>query len=207
MILFNGFLSAAVDSSGTGSSGFRDGLRSPAGIHLRGPAMRLILRRFQAVRGGLRPGVASQKIGPDASDMPRFARQHTKCTGRNREINGLAGCGEGFCGQPGTACPKNRLPHLFGECFRKAKRWAHAPRATPHPSRSRPPLDPDWTPGWILGSSRARNDLWILEGVEPGARPFGGRTFPSLWISYLPGANLSRSAMSHRKVYRATKTD
>ena len=85
MILFNGFLSAAVDSSGTGSSGFRDGLRSPAGIHLRGPAMRLILRRFQAVRGGLRPGVASQKSGPVASDVPRFARQHTNIARKEPE--------------------------------------------------------------------------------------------------------------------------
>lgn len=106
MILFDRFLAVAVDSTGTGSTSFRGGLRSPAGIHLRGPARRLILRRFPAVRGGLRPGVASQKISPDASDMPRFARQHTKCTGRNHEINGLAGSGESFYGQPVTACPK-----------------------------------------------------------------------------------------------------
>lgn len=118
MILFNGFLSAAVDSSGTGSSGFRDGLRSPAGIHLRGPAIRLILRRFQAVRGGLRPGVASQKIGPDASDMPRFAPQHTKCSGRNHKNNGLEASGESFSGQAVIICTEKTVSkHLAEKVF------------------------------------------------------------------------------------------
>jgi hypothetical protein len=38
----------------------------------------LLLRHYQAILGWIPTGVASQKIGPDASDMPRFARQHTK---------------------------------------------------------------------------------------------------------------------------------
>ena len=38
--------------------------------------------------------VASQKNRPAASEMPRFARQHTQCTERNRKINDLAEGGE-----------------------------------------------------------------------------------------------------------------
>ena len=77
MILFDRFLSAVVDSAGAGSSGFPTGLRGPAGIHLRGPSRVLILRIFQAFRGGLRTRVDSQKNRPDASEIARFAPQHT----------------------------------------------------------------------------------------------------------------------------------
>ena len=38
--------------------------------------------------------VASQKNRPAASEMPRFARQHTQRTERNRKINDLAESGE-----------------------------------------------------------------------------------------------------------------
>ena len=83
MILFDRFLSAVVDSAGAGSSGFPTGLRGPAGIHLRGPSRVLILRIFQAFRGGFRARVDSQKNRPDASEVARCAPQHTAAARRD----------------------------------------------------------------------------------------------------------------------------
>ena len=50
--------------------------------------------KFSGDPGWTPTKVASQKNRPAASEMPRFARQHTKCTERNRKINDLAESGE-----------------------------------------------------------------------------------------------------------------
>ncbi len=77
MILFDRFLSAVVDSTDAGSSGFPTGLRGPAGIHLQGLARGLILQRFQAIRGEFRTRVDSQKNRSDASEVARSAPPYT----------------------------------------------------------------------------------------------------------------------------------
>ncbi|MCC6008877.1 MAG: hypothetical protein JJU40_14550, partial [Rhodobacteraceae bacterium] len=41
--------------------------------------------------------------------MPRFARQHTRCTERNRKINDLADGGESFSGQPLGSCTRKTV--------------------------------------------------------------------------------------------------
>ena len=84
-----------------GWSGFRAGPRmwnprriSPAaGVRrypLRSPPAKcLFYRAISAVFGWLPEGVASQKSGPVASDVPRFARQHTFSARKEPENNGL----------------------------------------------------------------------------------------------------------------------
>jgi hypothetical protein len=49
----------------------------------------LLLRHYQAILGWIPTVVASQKIGSDAGDMPRFARQHTFRPEKEPENNGL----------------------------------------------------------------------------------------------------------------------
>jgi hypothetical protein len=58
--------------------------------------------------------VASQKIRPDAGDVASFAPQHTKCSGRNRKNNGLAGCGESFSGQAVTVRTEKTVVSRLG---------------------------------------------------------------------------------------------
>lgn len=109
------------------------GLRGPAGIHLRGPARGLILRIFQAYWGGFRAWVDSQKNRPDASEMPRCAPQHRRCTERNLKNNDLAAGGESFFGQAVGVCPVSNC-RLFPAIL--------------------PSLDPQLDSGWTLDSSR-----------------------------------------------------
>ena len=113
--------------------GFPSGLRGPAGIHLRDPASLLILRRFQAFRGGFRARVDSQKNRSDASEVARCAPQHTKCSGRNRKNNELAASGDSFSGQAVSVCPVSNC-----RCSRAISS----------------PLDPELDSGWTPESSR-----------------------------------------------------
>ena len=99
-----------------GSSSFQTGLRGPAGIHLRSPDRVLILRRFQAILGGVRTWVDSQKNRPDASEVARCAPpQHTKHTERKSKNNGLAFCGESFSSQPHTTCTEKTVAKRLSE--------------------------------------------------------------------------------------------
>jgi hypothetical protein len=102
MILFDRLARAPIDGRRSGFRGWGPaglcrwtpgwipaGFRSPAGIHLRGPARPLILRRFQAIRGGLQAGWTPKKIAltlaKSRASPPRIQLQ----PGRTREINGL----------------------------------------------------------------------------------------------------------------------
>lgn len=55
------------------------------------PAKCLFYCAISAILGWIPKGVASQKSGPVASDVPRFARQHTNMARKEPEISGLAG--------------------------------------------------------------------------------------------------------------------
>ena len=75
--------------------GWTPGLRTPAASldSAKGPAaagrvrfQRFVLFRFSAGRGWIPAGVASQKTGPVAGDIARFARQHTKVARKEPRI-------------------------------------------------------------------------------------------------------------------------
>src|SRR5690606_35072244 len=80
-----------VDAGGFRTPGSRlDSTRGPAatrGVQLQGFDFAV----FQAGSGGGGFRVASQKSGPIAGDVPRFARQHTNIARKEPEISGLAG--------------------------------------------------------------------------------------------------------------------
>jgi hypothetical protein len=75
-------------------------------------------------------GVASQKNGPDAGDVARFAPQHTKCSGRNRKNNGLAGCGESFFGQPVAVRTKKTVDFWLRRRFSAGQAVGNCPSQT-----------------------------------------------------------------------------
>ena len=75
------------------------GLRTPAASldSAKGPAatgrvrfQEFVLLWFSADRGWMPAGVASQKTGPVAGDIARFARPYTFGPGRTRKVSGLA---------------------------------------------------------------------------------------------------------------------
>jgi hypothetical protein len=61
------------------------GFRGPGYPPRRRASKSLLLRDYQPIRGWTPAGVASQKIGPDTGDMPRFARRHAFQPERNRK--------------------------------------------------------------------------------------------------------------------------
>lgn len=102
MILFDRLARAPIDGR---RAGFRCGVRvdsasgprwwiptgpwGPPGIHLRSPARCLILRLFQALLGGLRPGWTPKKI---ALSLAKFRASPPRIRfqpGRTRKINRL----------------------------------------------------------------------------------------------------------------------
>ena len=97
--------------------------------------------------------MASQKNRPVASEMPRFARQHTQCTERNRKINDLAESGESsyrFSGMHLTE--KNRRNSPIRDGFCRGKRWAFDPEQNPVSDRC-------WTlTGFPAGSRKPIRD-------------------------------------------------
>ena len=66
------------------------GCRSPAVSTPESTSQVLFYCAISAVFGWLPEGVASQKSGPVASDVPRFARQHTFSARKEPENNDLA---------------------------------------------------------------------------------------------------------------------
>jgi plasmid stabilization system protein ParE len=98
-------------------------LRNP-GYPPRNPRDKLLLLcGYPANRRWLPEGVASQKSGPVASDVPRFARQHTNMARKEPEISGLAGWTP-----PGPRKP-DRNPAASAQ---KAKRRANPSAHSPH---------------------------------------------------------------------------
>ena len=90
MILVDGFLCGRVASTGGLLWWLQTGLRNP-------PVESSYTSDFKRVSvdpGWIPTRVDSQKNRPAASEMPRFARQHTQRTERNRKINDLAESGE-----------------------------------------------------------------------------------------------------------------
>ena len=100
MILFDRLACAAAIEGrrggfrGWGPAGFRwwppgwipTGFRSPPGIHLRGPARRLILRRFRAIRGGLRPGWTPKNSALSLAILRASPASIRISPGRNRKL-------------------------------------------------------------------------------------------------------------------------
>jgi hypothetical protein len=80
---------------GWGATGFRRWapgwipaeFRSPAGIHLRDPARPLILRIFQASKGGLRPGWTPKKIALTLAKSRASPPRIQSRTGGTRSIS------------------------------------------------------------------------------------------------------------------------
>jgi hypothetical protein len=131
---------AKLDCIIAGSSGFQGGLRSPLVIHPRSPARCLVLRSFQAFRGGFRAGWTPKKIALTLAKLRTAPPQHTKCPGRNRKNNDLAAEGESFSSQPHTICTEKTVSKRFSEkVFSGASggqmplpqtRFRHCPTAT-----------------------------------------------------------------------------
>lgn len=122
-----------MDSADAGSSGF---CRWTPGASRYPPAGSSYGADFTNISGDLGwipNGVDSQKNRPDASEIARFASQHTKCTGRNHKNNDFTECGENFSGQAVGVCPVSNC-----RCSRVLSS----------------PLDPELDSGWTPESSR-----------------------------------------------------
>lgn len=78
-----------LDSAGGLRWWIPTGLRGPPGIHLRSPARCLILRRFQAIRGGLRPGWTPKKIALSLAKFRASPPRIQFTPRRTRKINGF----------------------------------------------------------------------------------------------------------------------
>ena len=80
---------AKLDSIIAGPSGFQGGLRSPLGIHLRGPVKCLILRRFQTIWGGFRLGWTPKKNALTLAKLRAQPPTIVYTPRRTRKINEL----------------------------------------------------------------------------------------------------------------------
>ena len=108
--------------------------------------------KVSAPAGGFWIPVASQKNRPVASEMPRFARQHTQCTERNRKINDLAEYGESSHRFFGMHLTEKTVEIPQSETvLAGASDGRSTLSKTPYLSL----LDPDRIPGWIPEANTA----------------------------------------------------
>ena len=114
-----------LDSAGGPRWWIPAGFRSPAGIHLRGPARSLILRRIQAIRGGFRPGWTPKKIALTLAKSRASPPRIRFTPIRTRKIRGL----------DAEAHPVSQLVPLANETDRST------PSSHDHPSASHSPCD------------------------------------------------------------------
>lgn len=123
------------------------GLRGPGHPPRSPPAKLLLLRCYLRVLGWTPRGVDSQKNRSVASDVPRFARQHTFSAGKEPENNGLAIC---LSRVRSPVDPKKPSPtqvwRVFSRIIDGRLPVANPPIFTHHRPDAGPRLDSGWSP-------------------------------------------------------------